>query len=353
MKITSTDLALHADHTALARREAQQQLRAWRGAQPDNALSSVITAISTAARDALAQIPVSIDSSAAQAIEAAEDAVANDPILSLIKQMIEHFTGQEVRIFDMQSFSAELEHTEVRTQQTQAALTSDRTGWGLEYDYRAVAEEFESTRFSAEGVIRTADGQEIRFDLDLEMTRSYREETAVSVRAGDAVQRKDPLVVNFGGSAAQLAALPDQRFRFDLDSDGQSELLPTFASGSGYLALDKNGNGRIDNGRELFGPRRDDGFAELAELDDDGNGWIDEGDAAFDKLLVWTPSAAGDGSLRSLADLGIGALGLAHLATPFALRGQDNADLGQTRASGLYLAEDGRSGTVQEIDLTV
>jgi len=72
--------------------------------------------------------------------------------------------------------------------------------------------------------------------------------------------------------------------------------------------------------------------------------------------LVWTPAATdtvGSGDLRSLADLGIGALGVHHLATPFALRGSANQDLGQVRASGLYLSNEGKPGTLQEIDLTI
>jgi hypothetical protein len=159
------------------------------------------------------------------------------------------------------------------------------------------------------------------------------------------------LVVNFGGTAAQLAA--GRSFRFDLDGDDTAEDLPLFASGSGYLALDLNRNGRIDSGRELFGPASGNGFVDLARLDDDGNGWIDEGDAAFSRLAVWTPAAEGAGALRSLGELGIGALALAHATTPFALRGNGNADLGTIKSTGLYLREDGGAGSLQEIDLTV
>jgi hypothetical protein len=227
-----------------------------------------------------------------------------------------------------------------------------RAGFGIEYDYHAVHEEIETTSFSASGLVRTADGQEISFNLDLVMARHYREETNVSLRAGDAV-RKDPLVVNFAGTAAQLSGLAGQRFRFDLDGDGLPEDLPLFASGSGYLALDVNGNGRIDSGRELFGPQSGSGFAELAALDEDGNGWIDAGDAALARLRVWTPSAADNGSLVSLAELGIGALGLAHVATPFALRDGSNHDLGMIQSSGIFLDESGQVGSLQEIDLTV
>jgi hypothetical protein len=371
MKITASDLELQSNHHARTRQESSENLRAWRGQRPNfeqrengnRGLPSAIADISAAARQAFAAstpsavppAPTSAPSGQAQAIDSAIDAADNDPFIILIKRMLELLTGEEIRSFDAQAFSVDVRQVEVKASRTgasQEAAASGRAGWGVEYDFHAVQEEFESTSFSASGTIRTADGQEISFNLDVEMTRYYREETNVSLRAGDAV-RKDPLVVNFDGTAAQLAGQSERRFSFDLDGDGRKESLPGFASGSGFLALDLNGNGRIDSGRELFGPATGNGFTELARLDDDGNGWIDENDASFDKLSVWTPDAKGNGELKSLADLGIGALGLGHVATPFALRGADNADLGQVKASGVYLTETGKAGSLQEIDLTI
>lgn len=63
-----------------------------------------------------------------------------------------------------------------------------------------------------------------------------------------------------------------------------------------FLAMDRNGNGTIDNGAELFGnftPLRSgalaaNGFVALAELDDDGSGAIDSRDAVWSRLLLWT-----------------------------------------------------------------
>lgn len=360
MKIAASDLALQSNHHARTRQESSESLRAWRGQRPDfEGQRGNPTSISPAARQALAReaavppAPTSASCGEANAIESACAAAENDPFIVLIKRMLELLTGEEVRTIDLDDFTAGIR--QVETQSTTASLeaaSSGQAGWGVEYDYHAIREEFEQATFSAEGTIRTADGQEIVFKLDLEMTRHYREETNVSLRAGDAV-RKDPLVVNFGGTAAQLAGHAGQRFRFDLDGDGKQENLPLFASGSGYLALDLDGNGRIDSGRELFGPGTGNGFKELARLDADGNGWIDENDSSFAKLSVWTPATEGTGTLRSLADLNIGALGLAHVATPFALRGEGNADLGAVKSSGVYLTEAGQSGSLQEIDLTV
>ncbi len=377
MKITSTDLALQSNHAALTRQQSQETLRSWRGERPDfEGMQSAVTNISDAARQLFASMAAVLPaptfappspntatatSSEAQAIDAANEAVNNDPFLLMIKQMVEFLTGKEVRVFDMQSFSADMRHAEASNATASAATSSassptasnsGRAGYGVEYDYHAVYEETEQTSFSAQGTVRTTDGQTFSFQLDLQMTRQYREETNVSVRAGDAV-RKDPLVVNFGGTAAQLAAQASQSFSFDLNNDGHAEALPLFTSGSGYLALDLNGNGRIDSGKELFGPQSGNGFADLARLDSDGNGWIDENDAGFKNLSVWTPTAEGNGTLQSLAKLGIGALGLAHVASPFALRGNGNEDLGVVKSSGLYLTEDGKAGNLQEIDLTI
>jgi hypothetical protein len=88
----------------------------------------------------------------------------------------------------------------------------------------------------------------------------------VHLRAGDA-RRVDPLVLNLGGGPTRF----EGRRRFDLDADGEAEEMARLAGGSAYPALDRNGNGRVDDGRALFGPASGDGFAELAGHDADGN----------------------------------------------------------------------------------
>jgi hypothetical protein len=175
-------------------------------------------------------------------------------------------------------------------------------------------EEHERTEVSANGVVKTADGREIRFDLDLSMCRDY-----VCMREsvdGGKVVFKDPLVINFDASAAELS---DRRFSFDLDADGSAESVATLGAGSGYLAFDRNGDSKINNGSELFGAvgeHAGDGFADLAGLDADGNGWLDEADPAFAALGVWFP----DGKIQPLKEAGIGALGLASVDSQFTLK---------------------------------
>ena len=100
--------------------------------------------------------------------------------------------------------------------------------------------------------------------------------------------------VNFGGSAASLR---NQRFSFDLLGDGNKVDVPVLGQGSGFLVLDALGAGKVESGRQLFGPASGDGFADLAQYDSDASGWIDEADPVFGRLGVWTPDAQGGGAV--------------------------------------------------------
>ncbi|HMX17012.1 MAG TPA: hypothetical protein PKD29_09190, partial [Rhodocyclaceae bacterium] len=229
-----------------------------------------------------------------------------------------------------------------------AAAASRAEASGLAVTRRTVSRESERSAFSARGVVATADGREIAVAVELAMAREHVEvsQTRVAVGSGP---RQDPLVLNLDGGPVRLSAA---RHAIDLNGDGAAEAVPLLAGGSAYLAWDRNGNGRVDDGGELFGPVSGDGLGELAARDSDGNGWIDEADPAFARLSLWAPAAAGGGRLTGLAEAGIGAIGLASAATPFELRGARNEDLGAVRRTGVYLTEAGHAGTMQEIDLT-
>lgn len=91
--------------------------------------------------------------------------------------------------------------------------------------------------------------------------------------------------------------------RFDLDADGRMDSISVPTGDDALLALDRNGNGRIDDGRELFGDQHGavNGFAELARFDDNGNGRIDAADAVFDQLRLLRFDAQGRQQLQTLA----------------------------------------------------
>ena len=215
--------------------------------------------------------------------------------------------------------------------------------------------EQEDTSFSTVGTVRTKDGREINFNVNVNMSRRceeyYREELNVAQFA-----LYDPLVINLNTDVTELS---DQTFYFDLDADGEEEEI-SMLKGSGYLALDKNGDGVINDGSELFGTKNGDGFADLARYDEDGNGWIDENDSIWSKLKIWCKDENGNDVLYKLSDQGVGAICLENVSTDFTMQGdrkaQDgtmnaNATNAVIRKTGIFLYENGNVGTVQHVDM--
>ncbi|OMH33778.1 hypothetical protein [Motiliproteus sp. MSK22-1] len=208
-------------------------------------------------------------------------------------------------------------------------------------------QESECTSFSACGVVQTTDGESIDLNLNLEMSRSY--ESTLEYQRKEQVVFTDPLVINFNGTAAELT---DEKYEFDLDVDGETEWISFLDENSGMLALDKNEDGIINDGSELFGAISGDGFADLAQYDEDNNGFIDEADSVFADLKIWSKHE-GEDQLSSLLDRNVGAIYLGSTNTPFELKNEENETQGRIRQSGVYLDENGGSGTVQQIDMVV
>lgn len=208
-------------------------------------------------------------------------------------------------------------------------------------------EEAEATAFASKGTVKTADGRSISFDVDVAMSRYFKEEHYDTFET-KSVTLVDPLVINLDCDSVQVR---DQKFLFDLDGDGTLDNVSMLSQMCGYLALDRNGDGRINDGSELFGAMSGDGFAELAVFDSDGNGWIDENDEIFDKLRIWTKDEYGNDHLVGLGVRGIGAIYLGNVATRFSLTNSKNEVQGVVRQSGVFLKENGEVGTVQQVDM--
>ena len=157
-------------------------------------------------------------------------------------------------------------------------------------------------------------------------------------------KQSDPLVLDLASNGLRTRGLLDA-VSFDLDADGRRDRISAPAGDDALLALDRNGNGRIDDGRELFGDQNGaaNGFAELARYDDNRDGQIDQLDAVFSRLSLLRFSQDGEQQI-SLQQAGVGSISLNSRDTDLALGAYDRiAQLGSFNFS------DGRQGLAADL----
>ena len=203
--------------------------------------------------------------------------------------------------------------------------------------YEATYKEEESLSMQTQGSVKTEDGRSIEINLDFTMQRSFYSKTTLKKST-----MIDPLVINLDGNLPELG---NATFSFDLDCDGTSDQISCLAKNSGFLALDKNNNGKIDDGSELFGTQSGNGFKDLSQYDADGNHWIDENDPIFDGLRIWS-----NNELIGLGEAGIGAIYLDAQSSPYTYKTDENESLGKLRQSSVFLFESGEVGTISQVD---
>ncbi|MCV6587728.1 MAG: hypothetical protein OIF57_01690 [Marinobacterium sp.] len=264
------------------------------------------------------------------------------PQVEMMKQIIEALSGVKIDL----GMGQQLEAGATSFEPAQPGL--EVGAMGMRYEAWSYYEETESLQFGASGRVTLADGRQLDLNFAMSMERNFVSQDAVRIEVGVKVQ--DPLVINFSG---QQASLTEQKYSFDLDADGNKDQISFVSPGSGMLALDRNNNGKIDNGHELFGARTGNGFAELAQYDEDGNGFIDEGDSVYGQLKLWVKGPQGQDQYHSLADKDVGAIYLGAINTQFSFKDSENTLQGELRRSSIYLGDSGSVGSVQQIDLVV
>ena len=131
-----------------------------------------------------------------------------------------------------------------------------------------------------------------------------------------------PLVLDLNSNGITSSSLANSSVYFDYDGDGVIEKTAWIESGDAFLVYDKNNDGIISDGSELFGEHfklssgknAKDGYEALKEFDSDGNGIINKLDAKFSELLIWQDTnlngITDSGELKNLSDLGITSIGL-------------------------------------------
>ena len=178
-------------------------------------------------------------------------------------------------------------------------------------------------------------------------------------RDGDAHQY-DPLTLDLNGNGIEtLAANGHDGALFDHERSGIRTGTGWVHSNDGILVYDRNDDGKINNGGELFGDNtllKDGstaahGFAALAELDENGDGKVDAADSAFKKLGVWRDlnhnGISEEGEISSLEDVRVQSLNLAYK------NADQNLGNGNTLAEvGSYTDADGNEHIMGDLQLS-
>lgn len=272
--------------------------------------------------------------------------------IMMIRQMVEGLTGKKLHVKDAAVTNKPASQPQQPPQlpqlpQLQQPAFVLRAPITFSLQRTETYYERQEMSFAAAGVVNTSDGRQIQFDLNVYASHEFMSSNSISVEGR---RLADPLVINFDGA---LPEFTEDRYAFDLviGDDLENIFMPT--NGSGFLALDKDGNGKIDDGSELFGATSGDGFYELSAYDKDGNNWIDENDDIFSQLKVmFVDKKSGEMMLLSLKDSGVGAIYLGSSSTNYEIKDSANGMIGVVRKNGIFFNENGSVGTVHHIDLT-
>ena len=163
-----------------------------------------------------------------------------------------------------------------------------------------------------------------------------------------------PLVLDLNGDGVQTTGTANG-VRFDLAATGQAAQVGWVAGGDGLLAIDRNHDGQINSGAELFGnaitlangTKAADGWAALAEMDSNGDGVVDASDAGFADLRVWVDAnhdgKTDAGELHTLAEVGVSQIALAH-STERTSQGENILD-----GLGSFVRTDGSNGQMTDV----
>ena len=146
-----------------------------------------------------------------------------------------------------------------------------------------------------------------------------------------------PIVIDLDHNGIKTVSRADDSHGFDLFGNGTSVKSGWISGGDGFLAVDKNGNGKIDSISELFGGNaKGAGFASLAAFDSNHDGLVNSLDADFGQLMIWRDAngnhSTDAGELVSLAQAGVASLTVGYTELPF-VDAQGNLHLERSSAT--------------------
>ena len=116
----------------------------------------------------------------------------------------------------------------------------------------------------------------------------------------------DPLIFDMDGNGVSLSSCANG-VMFDIDNDGKLDQTGWTDGRDGLLAIDRNGNGKIDSQSELFGNIVDAAYQHLANHDSNADGKIDRHDDVWPQLKMWVDrnkdGITDPGELETMGDI--------------------------------------------------
>lgn len=165
-----------------------------------------------------------------------------------------------------------------------------------------------------------------------------------------------PIVLDLDGDGVELVDYATSAVSFDMDANGTADRTGWVGADDGFLALDRNANGQIDDVSEIsFVNDVSDALTDLEGLrafDSNHNGLLDAGDDRFGEFLVWQDAnqngVSDAGELKSLTEAGIVQINLTMNETGHSLEDTGNV----ITATSDYLLADGTSRDLADVSLS-
>lgn len=224
--------------------------------------------------------------------------------------------------------------------------------WGFAIQTEEKYYRKDSIDFNSKALIKTEDGKQMDINLSLSFSKEFTEIHKSRLVLGNSLFA-DPLIINYKDSMTNIDNLSNLKFAFDINNDKEVERIPLLKDGAGFLALDKNNNGYIDNGSELFGTNSGNGFADLKKYDTDNNNWIDENDTIFNNLRIWEKNDKAEDKLITLSQAGIGALYLSSIDSVFDYHQSIDTKIAHLKQTSFFVKENGKAGLITGVDFVI
>lgn len=267
--------------------------------------------------------------------------------LSLSEQIREQLEQDPDYQILRRAFALDVDESKAVRQELTSETTSGESLDVSSVQFDSLAESFELQAAATQRLEISVRAGEAAFMTAMAGANTQRLELNIQAAEGIQIQTADPLVLDLGGqgiTTTGVAAGVD----FDLNGDGRLERMSTVSGDSWFLALDWDANGRIDDGRELFGDQNgaEHGFAELARHDTNGDARLDAQDAVFEHLRLVQLGAGGSQTSQTLDEAGVTAIELGHRNVHRAIDAYDH--VAQT---GRFIHVDGRQGEAADVML--